>query len=173
VFIHFTKEGQATENKQWAFHVAPYVLVNGEEYVLDGGFGVFNHKPVKLSDWMKYFGKSDRCVVLDPVHDQDHLLLETNNLYPRQYPATEGTCYVRKVPMYYLSPVVVDKADHALAGDAQCSDFVQDHFEPIDVLSSCKRAMSMGAQLKTSCSDYLGIHNPEKEKVSRSACTGK
>ncbi len=109
VFIHFTQLGEADESKEWAYHVAPYIIVNGEEMVLDNGFGHFEGKPAAMKDWEKYFGKSENCVVLDPTHNPEHLALEQNNLpndwvtpltyksgAARQYPTTFGICYIRK-----------------------------------------------------------------------------
>ncbi|MBC7396942.1 MAG: hypothetical protein H7333_05815, partial [Bdellovibrionales bacterium] len=80
VFIHFTALGEANENKEWAYHVAPYVLVNGEEVVMDRAFVEFNQKPTPLANWTQHFGKSQNCVVLDPVNNKNHLRLEQNDL---------------------------------------------------------------------------------------------
>ncbi len=173
VFIHFTKEGQAEENKEWAYHVAPYVIVNGEEMVLDPVFAQFRKRPVKLSDWTNHFGKSKSCVVLDPDHNPEHLKLELNNLgddyktpldaktgNARQYPSTEGICYIRKVPMYYQWPSEVYGADLFRAGNMQYSKFNYQSFDLDGVLQACRQAIKWKVQLQNSCSDYLGIKKP-------------
>jgi hypothetical protein len=170
VFIHFTKDGEATENKQWAYHVAPFVYVNGQPMVLDNGFDVFNHQPVPLAQWENYFGKSDHCVALDPLHNPAHMALEQNNLPndhvnpltytrggARQYPSTEGICYIRKVPMYYVYPIDVYGADLALSGQSQFSSFLLNDFNKDDVLSACRQALTLSARISTSCASYLGI----------------
>jgi hypothetical protein len=172
VFIHFTAEGEATESAAWAYHVAPYVLVNGEEMVLDSAFGVFHGQPTPLADWTNYFGKSRNCVVLDPTHNPAHLALEQNNLpndnvnpntftrgAPRQYPATEGICYIRKVPMYYVYPIDVYGADLTLAGQSQYSRYLINQFSTDDALAACKQAMTLGARLSQSCKSYFGLNN--------------
>ena len=170
VFIHFTAAGEANENKDWAFHVAPYVIVNGEEMVLDPAFAVFNKRPVKMADWTNYFGKSKNCVVLDPIGNPEHLKLEMNNIgsddktplsavtgFARQYPSTEGICYIRKVPMYYQWPSEVYGVDLFHAGNPAYERFNYTGFDGDGVLQACKQAVKWNVQLQKSCSDYLGI----------------
>lgn len=170
VFIHFTAKGQADENKEWSFHVAPYVMVNGEEVVLDRAFAAFNQKPTPLSNWTNYFGKSTKCVVLDPLHNPTHMNLEHNNLPndqvdpisykrggARQYPSTEGICYIRKVPMYYAFPIDVYGADLALSGQSRFNSYLKSSFSKSDVLDSCKQAMTTSFRMSQSCAKYLGI----------------
>ena len=172
VFIYFTSAGEANENKQWAYHVAPYVVVNGEETVLDNGFDVFNHQPTPLSNWTNYFGKSPNCIVLDPVHNPAHLALEqydlpsdrvNPNTYTsggaRQYPVGPNgeTCYIRKMPMYYVFPVDVYGADLAVSGQSQYSKYILHSFDTDDVLASCKQALGFFQALSTDCSKYLGL----------------
>ncbi len=171
VFIHFTAKGKADENKEWAYHVAPYLLVNGKEVVMDRAFVEFNQKPTPLSNWTLHFGKSQNCIVLDPVNNPKHLKLEKNNLFAdtatpftnknkpaRQYPDSEGICYIRKAPMYYGTPADVYAADLALSGKNEYRQFVRSTFLNSDVLDSCKKAMTMSARFAQSCSDYLGIN---------------
>ena len=170
VFIHFTAQGEAKENADWAYHVAPYVIVNGQEMVLDPAFGVFNKRPVKMADWTNYFGKSKNCVLLDPSHNPEHLKLELYNLpsddltplsnnigTARQYPSTEGICYIRKVPMYYQWPSDVYGADLYRSGNSNYSKFDYENFDLQNVLSACQQAVSWSVQIKNSCSNYLDI----------------
>jgi hypothetical protein len=179
VFIHFTAEGEANENKQWAYHVAPYILIDGEEYVLDGGFDVFHHQPVKLADWMQYFGK-DNCAVLDPVHNPGDLALEQNDLPndsvtpltytkggARQYPSENGhKCYIRKAPMYYVYPIDVYAADLALAGQNEYSSYLLSAFDQGDALQACNQALDGFYRMSHSCKSYLGIKKaPKAPKV--------
>ncbi len=170
VFIHFTALGQASENKEWAYHVAPYVMVNGKEMVLDPAYAVFGKRPVKMEDWTNHFGKSKKCVVLDPSNNPAHLKLEMNNVgadwitpldsktgAARQYPSHEGICYIRKVPMYYQWPSEVYGADLYRAGDANYAKFDYNDFDLDGVLQACKQAVKWGVQAGQSCNDYLGI----------------
>jgi hypothetical protein len=170
VYIFFTHAGRNAENKGWDYHVAPYVLVNGEEYVLDTVFPEFGHRPAKMGTWTQYFGSSDHCVVLDPVHNPAHLKLEQNdlpsdNVTPltfkrggvREYPSDEGVCYIRKTPMYYGSPISVYAADLALAGDAQYANFVRTDFNPREVKRSCNDSFPDFRRFPVTCEEYLGL----------------
>lgn len=171
VFIHFTALGEATENKDWAYHVAPYVVVNGQEMVLDAGFpGVFHGRASKMSEWTEYFGKSQNCVVLDPVNNPAHLALEQNNLpndgvtpltyrsgSSRQYPSTEGICYIRKVPMYYQWPVDVYANDLRLAGKEGYGAYDFKAFDQEGVMDACQQALSLGFRMSKPCAKYLGF----------------
>lgn len=179
VFIHFTDEGLPKEDKQWAYHVAPYVIVDGEEMVLDSGFSVFKGRPVKLTEWMKYFGKSDACKVLDPTHNKADLALEQNNLpfdqdesgnpltplnytdgAARQYPATDGAiCYVRKVSPVYRYPKDVYAADLALSGQHVYDKFLMKTFDKDEVSFSCNGVISRwrAKAIAGECSKYLGF----------------
>jgi hypothetical protein len=170
VFIHFTALGEANENKEWAYHVAPYVVVNGEEMVLDPVFAEFKKRPVKMENWTNHFGKSKNCVVLDPLNNPEHLKLEKNNVgadfitpldektgSARQYPSTLGICYIRKVPMYFQWPSEVYGSDLYRTGDSQYSQFNYESFNEEGVLAACKQAVKWSVQASQSCSDYLGI----------------
>jgi len=180
VFIHFTAKGEANENGDWAYHVAPYVIVKGEEIVLDPGFGVFGGKPVKLSAWTKYFGKSENCVVLNPTENASHLVLEKNDIgsddvtplssrygTARQYPSTEGICYIRKTPMYYQFPVDVYGVDLLHSGKSEFSAYDMKAFDEDSVLMACKQATSISFKMKHDCASYLGIKKEKDKKKKR------
>lgn len=171
VFIHFTPKGQADENGKWAYHVAPYVLVNGEETVLDAGFGYFKGAPTSLKKWSKYFGKDENCIVLDPINNPKHLKLEQYNMPndwtlpkdwtsggARQYPTPpNSTCYIRKVPMYYAYPVDVYGVDLYLNKVAGHERFFINQFNTGVVLSACNQAVKPGFKIEHSCKKYFGF----------------
>ena len=180
VFIHFTAKGEASENGDWAYHVAPYVIVKGEEVVLDPGFGVFHGKPVKLTEWTKYFGKSEKCIVLDPMDNPAHLALEKNDVgsddvnplsnrfgTARQYPSTEGICYIRKTPMYYQFPVAVYGVDLLHSGKAEYASYNLQSFDQDSVLMACQQATTLSFKMKHDCSSYLGIKKDPPRKKKR------
>jgi hypothetical protein len=57
VFIFYTQRYIQLEDFEWWFHVAPLVVVRGEDYVLDG---TFMQKPITLKGWKDYFIKSEK-----------------------------------------------------------------------------------------------------------------
>jgi hypothetical protein len=175
MFIFFTENSKTDEDSgEWAFHVAPYVLVNGQEYVLDMGFGVFKKLPVTIDTWSQHFSAGGDCQVLDPVHNPDDLALEKNDVNadwmtpltggkypPRQYPPTNGhNCYLRKMPMYYSFPIEVYGVDLFLAGQAEYKDYLRSSFDPQSMIASCRQATTVFFKLAHSCEDYLGLTPP-------------
>lgn len=181
VFIHFTPSGVADEDITWAYHVAPYVvvrekaIVNGvetyvnKEYVLDAGFGAIRG-PISIEKWSKYFGKSEKCVVLDPQNNPEHLKLEENNspgLHPnnhyvngaRQYPVPAGsTCYIRKTPMYYWTPAGVYGNDLAASGRSEYSYYTQTDFNEGQLVQACRQGIQGSLLFKKKwCRKYLGF----------------
>lgn len=173
IFIHFTEGNGSTVDSDWTYHVAPYVIVKGKEMVLDPVFYVFGGRPVALEDWTNHFAKSKKCVVLDPINNPAHLELEKNNLNAdwmtpldykggsRMYPKTEGTCYIRKVPMYYQYPAEIYGVDLYLSGKKEYSGFELSNFAEGSVLQACQQAMNLEFKAKHSCEDYL---NPKPKK---------
>lgn len=102
-FIFYTTRFMELENFDWWFHVAPSVLVNGEDYVIDGGF-TFINEPLKTKDWQAKVSpglKNITCPVIKHYDEYD------NNRWGR-------LCYLRKMPMYYFRPA--DMRDHDRSG---------------------------------------------------------
>lgn len=97
IFIFYTVRYQELEDWDWWFHVAPMVLVKGEEYVFDG---TFMTKPITLKAWKDHFIKTDKitCPVIDKYQDYE------NNQWKR-------LCYLMKVPMYFLRPYDIENRD--------------------------------------------------------------
>ena len=97
VFIFYTQRYIQLEEFEWWFHVAPMVVVQGEEYVLDG---TFMSKPITVKAWKDYFIKSDKvnCPVVENYTEF------SKNQWNR-------LCYLMKVPMYYFSPLNIENRD--------------------------------------------------------------
>lgn len=90
LFIFYTRRFVSLEDDKWRFHVAPLVVSDKTEYVMDR---TFFDKPVTVKQWVSKFIKSEKitCPLVDDynyveAHEYSHL------------------CYLVKVPMYYLSP---------------------------------------------------------------------
>lgn len=97
IFIFYTQRYIQLEEFDWWFHVAPMVVVQGEEYVLDG---TFMQKPITSKAWKEYFIKSDKvnCPVVDNYKDfKNHQWTKL--------------CYLMKVPMYHFSPLDIENRD--------------------------------------------------------------
>ena len=96
VFLFFTDRYTRRTGFDWWFHVAPFVLVNGTEMVLDP---YFFSKPVDMQTWTDYFMKNDTsCLVAKSYQDYEAHQQDQD-------------CILRKVPMYYFTPSSVEERD--------------------------------------------------------------
>lgn len=98
IFIFYTQRYIQLEEFEWWFHVAPMVVVGGEEYVMDG---TFMTKPITLKAWKDHFIKTDKvnCPVVENYNDY------RNNQWTK-------LCYLMKTPMYYFSPINIENRDN-------------------------------------------------------------
>lgn len=98
IFIFYTSRYKTLEDEKWWFHVAPVIVSNGVEYVLDG---TFMEKPITVKEWQHFFIKSENitCPLIDKIADYE-------NGQQRRL------CYIMKVPMYYLSPLDIENRDN-------------------------------------------------------------
>jgi hypothetical protein len=97
VFIFYTQRYIQLEEFEWWFHVAPMVVVKGEEYVLDG---TFMKKPITVKEWQNYFIKSDKITCPVATNYEEY----SKNQWSR-------LCYLMKVPMYFFSPLDIENRD--------------------------------------------------------------
>jgi len=97
LFIFYTQRYIQLEDFDWWFHVAPMVVANGQEFVLDG---TFMEKPISVEDWQHNFIKSDQitCPII-------------NNYVDYEKGQMKRLCYLMKVPMYYFSPLDIENRD--------------------------------------------------------------
>jgi hypothetical protein len=97
VFIFYTKRYFVVEDFKWWFHVAPMIIADSKELVMDK---TFMEKPTELHDWIAYFMKTDKitCPVVDVY--QDYEKSHWNKL-----------CVIMKVPMYMYDPNDVERRD--------------------------------------------------------------
>ncbi len=98
IFIFYTQRFIQLEEFEWWFHVAPMVVVNGEEFVMDG---TFMTKPITLKAWKDYFIKSENlnCPIIENYNEYK------NNQWTK-------LCYLMKTPMYYFSPINIENRDN-------------------------------------------------------------
>ncbi|HXH29941.1 MAG TPA: protein-glutamine glutaminase family protein [Bacteriovoracaceae bacterium] len=97
VFIFYTQRYVQMEDFEWWFHVAPLVVVGGEDYVMDG---TFMKKPIPLKEWKDFFIKTEKinCPVIENYQEFE------KNQWSR-------LCYLMKVPMYFFSPLDIELRD--------------------------------------------------------------
>jgi len=106
VFLFFTNKYRRETGFDWWFHVAPFILVNGKEMVLDP---YFFKTPVDIQTWSNFFMPSHpKCATVDGYQEFEK---RTNS----------EDCIIRKVPQYYYQPLDVETRD---AGGLPITDWI-------------------------------------------------
>ena len=96
VFLFFSEKYMREYNFHWWFHVAPLVLINNQERVVDPSF--FD-QPADMQTWVNFFMHSHpTCKTVSNYSDYD-------NHQEEEY------CFLRKLPMYYFEPTEVEARD--------------------------------------------------------------
>lgn len=125
-FIFYSTRFMQLEDFDWWFHVAPSVKVNGEDYVIDGGFD-FITGPLKTNDWKAKVSpglKNTTCPVIEHYDQYD------NNRWGR-------LCYFRLMPMHYFRPADIRDLDR--------KGIVKTGWE-LEELQDARRAFKGGAE---------------------------
>jgi hypothetical protein len=87
---------------RWWFHIAPYVISEGQEIVMEKMFKL--NAPTPMKDWLSHMTGGRECKVLDGTGSEtvvyEYMRKSTS------VPIAEGgyPCYIRKMPMGYLGP---------------------------------------------------------------------
>ena len=105
IFIFYTARYTRTIDKKWWFHVAPMIVVNGQDIVLDREFTA---KPLSVFDWETVFiqkikyktGSNERCVKSYTISD----------FYNKRNQAT-NYCNLIQTSMYYWGPNDLEALD--------------------------------------------------------------
>lgn len=97
IFIFYTQRYIQLEDFDWWFHVAPLVVVRGQDYVFDG---TFMTTPVSLKEWKNYFIKSEKV---------NCPLIKTYQEYTKDQ--WKRLCFLMKTSMYHFSPLDIENRD--------------------------------------------------------------
>lgn len=96
IYMFYTRRYIQLEDFDWWFHVAPMVVANGVELVMDK---TFTSEPTTVPEWKKKFMKSEvKCNEIKKYAQyEDH---QWNRL-----------CYIMKTSMYYFRPLDMRRRD--------------------------------------------------------------
>lgn len=96
IYMFYTRRYIQLEDFDWWFHVAPMVVADGVELVMDK---TFTKEPTTVPEWKKKFMKSEvKCNEITKYAEyEDH---QWNRL-----------CYIMKTPMYYFRPFDIRRRD--------------------------------------------------------------
>lgn len=141
--------------KGWWFHVAPYVVADGKEYVLEK-FGDIT-VPMLFEDWSKKQSGGNNCLVLSSERKWDRKNIFKPLSDPKRrssFQNTLGPCFIRKAPMYYKSTGAIGAQG---LGDANYRSF-----STTDVFNSCFNTLAGDPQSKRQkCNQFIATGNPD------------
>lgn len=106
VFLFFTDKYRRNTGFDWWFHVAPFVLVNGKEMVMDP---YFFKEPIDMQNWTNYFMPSHpKCATVATYQE-----------YEKR--SNSEDCILRKLPQFYYQPLDIENRD---AGGLPITDWI-------------------------------------------------
>jgi hypothetical protein len=147
IFIFFGSSIWRNEKKGWMYHVAPYIVENNQEYVMEASYNDLKH-PLTVEEWIENETdgkvKGHECLEIF-AHDTDltEYFYERYNLPERRNSGKPGAkCYIRKVPGYYWFPASIAAHDLKKNGDGKPVEFNPTRFDKDDVMDACIEAAS-------------------------------
>lgn len=147
IFIFFGASIWRNDKKGWMYHVAPYIVDDGKEYVMEASYPE-NTEPVTVEDWIEGETynrvKGSDCVEITAQDtDLTAYFYERFNLPEyRERTGKTAPCYIRKVPGHFWYPAGI--AYHDLKKDEKGREIEYNptSFEVDDVMDACKEAAS-------------------------------
>lgn len=158
IFIFFGKSIWAGQPKGYMYHVAPYIVENGQEFVMEASYNDLT-RPLTIKEWIENEtegrAKAEECVEID-AKDTDlteYFYYRYTLPERRENNLPDGRCYIRKVPGHYWYPMSIAFHDLKKDADGNEIEYAPTEFEIYDVLSACAEA----AGSERRCRKYLGL----------------
>ena len=146
IFIFFGKSIWTKNDKHgYMYHVAPYIVENGNEYVMEASYGDIE-KPLSVDEWIENETynrvKGSDCVEITAADtDLTEYFYERRTLPEvRSEGKTGARCYIRKVPGHYWFPMSIAFHDLKKNAEGKPVEFDPKSFEKEDVLEACVEA---------------------------------
>jgi hypothetical protein len=163
IFVFFGGSVWANERKGWMYHVAPYIVENSQEWVMEASYPEVT-KPLSVEDWLENETdarvKAHQCIeIFADDTDLTAYFYQRYNLPERRENKPGAICYYRKVPGHYWFPTSI--AYHDLKKDAagRSIDYAPKGFDKDDVLHACVEIMT------SKFSRFLGGGRKECKKL--------
>ncbi len=145
IFIFFGSSIWKDDKKGWMYHVAPYIIDNNTEYVMEASYPDVT-KPLTVDEWIENetYGrvKGHECLDISKADvDLTAYFYERATLPEKRTPPLQGAkCYIRKVPGYFWFPASI--ATHELGKDIDGNkvEFNPKEFDKEEVFAACKEA---------------------------------
>jgi len=167
IFIFFTSSIWRNDKKGWMYHVAPYIVENGTEYVMEATYSDVT-KPLTVEEWAEneMYGrvKGSECLEITASDtDLTEYFYERHTLPENRTGGKTGAkCYIRKVPGYYWFPTSIALHDLKRDEKGKKVEYNPKSFDVDDVLEACTEAAStkLGRLLgggRGKCKKHLGL----------------
>jgi hypothetical protein len=168
IFLFFGSSIWTDDKHGYMYHVAPYIVDNGVEYMMEASYGDLS-EPLKIKEWVENetYGRvtAADCIELTAEDtDMTEYFYERINLPEKKRPSGKpaARCYYRRVPGYYWFPASIAYHDLKRDADGVKFEFDPKDFDKDDVVEACVEAASSkfgrffgGGRLK--CQAHLGI----------------
>jgi hypothetical protein len=166
IFIFFGSSIWEGDDQGWMYHVAPYIVENGKEYVMEASYDDVP-KPLTVNEWIsnETYERVSDCVEITAADTDltEYFYARYNLPEVRANGRTSGRCYIRKVPGHYWFPTSIAYHDLRRDEDGGEVEFDPKGFDIDDVFDACVDAFSsrlgrwMGGDARAKCKKYLGI----------------
>ena len=146
IFIFFGKSiWTKNDKKGYMYHVAPYIVENGNEYVMEASYNDVP-KPLSIDEWIENETynrvKGSDCLEITAA-DTDL----TEYFYDRGYlPEVRkngkpgARCYIKKTPGYYRFPMNIATHELGKNSSGKPTEYNPTQFEKDEVLEACVEA---------------------------------
>lgn len=148
IFIFFGKSIWTKNDKHgYMYHVAPYIIENGNEYVMEASYGDIS-KPLSVEEWIENETynrvKGSDCVEITAADtDLTEYFYERHTLPEKRADGkASARCYIRKVPGHYWFPASIATHDLKKNGEGKPVEFNPTSFDKDEVLEACVEAAS-------------------------------
>jgi hypothetical protein len=127
----------------YMYHVAPYIIENGTEYVMEASYPSELKAPVTVEEWMENETynriKATDCLEITAADtDLTEYFYARQNLPEKRGADKQGArCYFRKVPGHYWFPTSIAIHDLKKDEDGKKVEFDPKAFDLDDVLEAC------------------------------------
>ena len=145
IFIFFGESIWKDDKKGYMYHVAPYIVENGTEYVMEASYSDIL-KPLTVKEWAENetydrINGNDCIELTDKDTDLTEYFYARHNLpEQRENGKPSSRCYIKKVPGHYWYPTSIAYHELKKDEDGDKIDFAPQTFDRDDVMAACKEA---------------------------------
>lgn len=169
IFIFFGASIWKKSDKHgYMYHVAPYIIENGTEYVMESSYPSELKAPVTVEEWIESETynrvKGSDCLEITAADtDLTEYFYERHTLPEKRANGKPGArCYIRKVPGHYWFPTSIALHDLKKDEEGKAVEYNPQKFEVEDVMEACMETATSklgrffgGAKAKEKCKAHL------------------